>query len=243
MKNITLFALCFCLCKITIAQEDKTYTTNLTVKWVPTGLILGSLSFGGEYNFGRRSSLTAKIGIPVAATHSFEYEGEDADFKMKATSFLAGYRIYLSKKHMKGLYVEPFFKYVYHTSEGSASSTLNDRPAKMNFFNNYNGVGIGAQLGAQFMIGKRFVIDLFFLGPEINAASNKFRSVETSSLIPWTEFEAADARRDILDFIDQFPFLRNKTEVMVDNNNKTVTANFKGALPGIRTGISFGLAF
>jgi hypothetical protein len=113
----------------------------------------------------------------------------------------------------------------------------------MNFFNNYNGVGVGAQLGAQFMIGKRFVIDLFFLGPELNAASNKFRSVESASLIPWTEIEAAEARRDILDFINQFPFLRKKTQIMVDSNNRTVTANFKGALPGLRTGISFGLAF
>jgi hypothetical protein len=30
---------------------------------------------------------------------------------------------------------------------------------------------------------------------------------------------------------------------MVDQNNKTVMANFKGALPGYRIGVSFGFAF
>jgi hypothetical protein len=32
-------------------------------------------------------------------------------------------------------------------------------------------------------------------------------------------------------------------DVMVDPNNKTVKANFKGALPGYRIGVSFGYTF
>jgi len=241
--NIFLLLLSFLLFSSVEAQEENIPTTNLTVKWATTGLIMGSLSFAGEYNFGVRSSLTVKIGIPVKATHSFQYEGDDADFEMRATSFLAGYRMYFSRKHMKGLYFEPYFKYVHHTSDGAASSSLNFRPVTMNFLNNYNGAGVGAQLGAQFIVGKRFVIDLFFLGPELNSSSNKFRASESGSVLPWTPLEAEEARRDILDFVNQFPFLKNNTNVMVDNSNRTVTANFKGALPGIRTGVSFGIAF
>jgi hypothetical protein len=64
---------------------------------------------------------------------AFKYEDDDAKFQMKATSFLAGYRMYLSAKHMKGLYFEPFFKYVYHTSDGSASTSLNNRPCPNEF--------------------------------------------------------------------------------------------------------------
>jgi hypothetical protein len=216
---------------------------NISVKWAPTGLILGSASLQAEYNFGSRNSLTAKIGLPVRVKHTFTYDDGDAGFTMKATSFLAGYRTYLSKKHMRGLYWEPFFKYVNHTSEGIGAGTLYNRSAQFSFTNNYNGVGFGVQLGTQFFIGKRFVLDLFFLGPEINSASNSFKASEISNTTPWTYYEAKDAEHSIREFIDQFPFVRNHTTVMVDKENKRVNADFKGAMPGIRAGFSVGFSF
>lgn len=187
--------------------------------------------------------MTAKIGLPVKAHHSFTYDGHDADFNMRATSFLAGYRTYFSKKHLKGLYYEPFFKYVHHTSEGTGKGTLSNRTAIFSFTNDYNGIGAGVQLGAQFFIGKRFVIDLFFLGLEINSATNSFKSNEVSNTVEWSYVDAHEAEREIREFIDQFPFIRNRTNVMVDKENKWVNAEFKGALPGVRTGISIGIAF
>ncbi|HEY0354586.1 MAG TPA: hypothetical protein VGC29_00200, partial [Flavisolibacter sp.] len=65
----------------------------------------------------------------------------------------------------------------------------------------------------------------------------------TSDAIPWTSLEASEAENDIREFIDKFPFIRNKVNVMVDKDNKTVTADFKGAIPGYRAGGSFGIAF
>jgi hypothetical protein len=203
---------------------------------------MGNISLHGEYNFGK-NSLTAKLGIPKSSEHSLEYDDRDALFHVKATSFMAGYRIYLSKKHMRGFYFEPFFKYVHHSAEGTGNAVLDGENVVMDFTNNYDGVGAGAQLGVQFMIKNKVVIDLFFLGPEINAARNKFRSVETSDAIPWTDIQADEAENDIREFIDKFPFIRNKVNVMVDQANKTVVADFKGALPGIRSGISVGIAF
>lgn len=220
--------------------QVKNPESHIDLKWAPTGLLLGSVSLQAEYNFGK-NSLTAKIGIPVSVNHSFQYADKNADFSMRATSFLAGYRTYLSRKQMKGLYFEPFFKYVHHASEGTGTATLSSKPVVMNFTNDYNAIGMGAQLGAQFLIGKRFVIDLFFLGPEINSARNNLKAVEVSSMLPWTSSDATEARQDILDFVDQFPFIRNKVNVMVDQNNKTVKADFKGALPGYRIGVSFGV--
>lgn len=243
MRKTSILLVCIFFYVISVAQEKAAYRPAITVKWAPTGLILGSLSFQGEYNFGGRSSLTAKIGIPVNARHSFDYEGEDAKFGLKATSFLAGYRMYLSKNHLHGLYFEPYFKYVNHTSEGSAVTTLDGRKLRMNFSNDYSGGGVGAQLGAQFLISKRFVVDFFFLGPEINSAKNNFKAYETGSMIEWNAEEGAEAHADIKDFIDDFPFIRNKTNVRVDEENRSVMANFKGALPGFRIGVSFGIAF
>jgi cellobiose-specific phosphotransferase system component IIB len=224
-------------------KTTSTFTPNSTVKWAPTGLAVGSLSIQGEYAVGKRTSLTAKIGLPVAADYNIDFDGDDAAFTLKATSFMAGYRIYLSRQQLKGVYFEPFFKYVHHSAEGTNNTSLAARNVTMFLTNDYNAFGVGAQLGAQFRVAKRFVIDLFLIGPEINSASNNFKARETSSIIPWTMIEAQDAERQVKDFIDDFPFVRNHTTVVVDRDNKTVHADFKGALPGFRTGVSFGFAF
>lgn len=228
-------AVLFILANNSLAQQ-------IGLKWVPTGLVLGNIGFQGEYNFGK-NSLTAKIGIPVSKHQTFEYDGKDADFYMKAVSFLAGYRTYLSKKHMKGLYLEPYFKYVHHSSEGTGQAVLNSDKVIMNFTNDYNAAGVGAQLGVQFMISRRIVVDFFFLGPEINSAKNTFKALETSTTLPWTSIQATEAEEDIRDFIDQFPIIRNRTDIKVDQAKKAVMAHFKGGLPGYRVGISFGVAF
>jgi hypothetical protein len=231
------------LCASTLqAQNEQEFNPKITVKWAPTGLVLGNISLQGEYNFGGKNSLTAKIGLPVKAHHTLQYQDKDADFKMKATSFLAGYRTYFSKKRLSGLYFEPYFKYVHHTAEGTGSGTLNARQVIMSFNNEYNGAGVGAQLGTQFRIGKRVVLDLFFLGPEINSSRNNFKAQETTASLPWTSSEAADAEKNIRDFIDKFPFVRNNTDIVVDRQNRVVFADFKGALPGYRIGFSFGVA-
>jgi hypothetical protein len=222
------------------AQENL--PPKIAVKWAPTGLFLGSVSLQGEYSFGKHS-LTVKLGVPATAHHSFTYQDKDANFAMKATSFLAGYRTYLSKNQLKGLYFEPYFKYVHQTAEGVGNGTLSGEPVAMDFTNDYNGLGIGAQLGAQFLIGKHFVIDLFFLGPEINSARDNFKAVEISNTLPWTSVQADEAEKDIRDFVNKFPFIRNKVGVMVDKTSRSVTTNFEGALPGFRAGVSFGVAF
>lgn len=244
MKNTFCLWLVLCATLPAFSQDpSNTPQNNVSVKWAPTGLLLGSASVQAEYNFGSRNALTAKIGFPVNVKHTLTYDDGNAGFSMKATSFLAGYRTYLSRKHMRGFYYEPFFKYVHHTSEGIGRGTLYNRHAAFSFTNNYNGVGVGIQLGTQFLIGKKLVLDLFFLGPEINSASNSFKASEISSPAQWSYYEAKDAEHEIREFIDQFPFIRNNTTVMVDRENKRVNADFKGALPGIRAGFSVGFTF
>jgi hypothetical protein len=241
MKKFSLFFLSTITACIVLAQSSGV-KPNIAIKWAPTGIVFGNISLLGEYNFGK-NSLTAKIGLPLNKHQTFKFDDKDVNFSMKAISFLAGYRSYLSKKHMKGLYFEPYFKYVHHTSEGVGNAVLQSDPVMMDFTNAYNGVGIGAQLGIQFLIAKKVVIDFFFLGPEINSSRNNFKAIETSSTIPWTYAKADEAEQDIRDFINKFPFIRNKTNIRVDQANKTVMADFRGALPGYRIGVSFGYAF
>jgi hypothetical protein len=161
---------------------------------------------------------------------------------MKAFSFLAGYRKYLSKQVLKGLYVEPFFTYVHHTSDGIGEGKLNNQSVTMDFTNAYNGIGVGVQLGSQFIIAKRFVIDLFFLGPQLTSSTNNFRAIDYNDSAAWNAIQADEAENDIRKFLNQFPFIKNKVNVHVDKPNRAVTADFKGALVGIRFGVSIGMA-
>lgn len=241
MRKITLTAfLCLSLLSRSHSQDA---VPNITVKWAPTALVTGNLNLQAEYNFGGKHSLTASLGLPVTAKHAFTYQGNDANFQVKTSTFLAGYRTYLSQKHLSGMYFEPYFKYAHLSGDGTGTGTLDYRTAKFNFVNEYNGIGIGAQLGAQFLIGNRFTIDLFFLGPELNYATNHFKAIEVNFTRPWTEREALQAQLEVNRFINQFPFIRNRTKIMVDKDSRTILAQFRGAIPGIRTGVSFGVAF
>jgi len=170
-----LIVLCLFLHSV-FAQRE--FEPTATLKWAPTGLILDDLSFQGEHGFFNKSSLTAKIGLPFNRSYRANFDGHEVTMSMKAFSFLAGYRKYLSKQMLKGFYIEPFFTYAHHLSDGIGEGSLDNQPVTMDFTNAYNGVGIGVQLGSQFIIAKRFVIDLFFLGPQITSSTNNFRAID-----------------------------------------------------------------
>src|ERR1044072_4002728 len=85
-----------------INAQEKAFEPKITLKWAPTGLILGNVSFQAEYSLLTKSSLTAKIGVPLGWSHDANFDGREVDMQMKAVSFLAGFRRYLSKQVMQG---------------------------------------------------------------------------------------------------------------------------------------------
>ncbi len=240
VKKITHLTILLLFLQSVYAQKD--FEPKITVKWAPTGLIMGDASFQGEYSFLKKSSLTAKLGVPCNRHYHANFDGHDVDMSMKAFSFLAGYRKYLSKQVLKGFYVEPFFTYVHHTSDGTGEGKLDNQSVTMDFTNAYNGIGVGVQLGSQFILAKRFVIDLFFFGPQLTASTNNFRAIDYNDSAAWNTIQADEAENDIEKFLNQFPFIKNKVNVRVDKPNRAVTANFKGALVGVRFGVSIGIA-
>jgi len=242
MKKLTTLILSLPLCYFSFAQ-DKAYDPIIAVKWAPTGLLVGNVSVQGEYSFNKKVSLTAKLGVPLGKNYHAKFHGREIDINMKAFSFLTGYRLYLSKRKLQGLYFEPYFKYVHQTAGGLGETTLDNQQVVLNFTNTYNAFGFGAQLGAQFFVYKKFLIDIFFLGPEINSVNNSFRAVDPQGSESWTNIEASQAEQDIYNFLNQYPFIKNKVDVKVDKPNKSVNADFNGWAAGIRCGFSIGFAF
>jgi hypothetical protein len=234
--------ICFLLLLSIVFNSSLQAQRKVALKWAPTGLLAGNISILGEFKVTKHSSLTAKIGTPSQRTYTSKYNNQDASFSLKATSFLAGYRIYMSHKSLRGFYFEPYFKYVHHTGEGSGNSTLNSQPVVMNFKSDYTGSGIGIQSGFQFMIAKRIVFDFYFLGPEINSSDVSFKTIEVTNTLPWNSAQTTQAQQDAKDFLDKIPVIGKKVSLTVDANNRTVIASYKGLLPGIRTGIAIGIA-
>jgi hypothetical protein len=104
----------------------------------------------------------------------------------------------------------------------------------------FSSVGVGAQLGVQFMIAKRVTFDFFFLGPEANTVKHTMVMRDLSSTA-WDASMAADAQDEANKMVDDLPIVGKKLQIAVDANKKTITSDYSGFLPGIRFGLSVGV--
>ena len=224
-------------------EEVPSFDKSYVIKVAPAGFWLGKIGLGGEYNFKKKNSITLNLGIPVEKTLKVSIDDEKRNLKIKTLSAMAGYRMYLGKRPMRGLYFEPYLKYV--DNEFVTTTTVeidgSDRPFVI--ASDYSGFGVGAQLGVQFMIAKKVVFDFYFLGPEGNMAKHRLLAQETGPGLPWSNSEAEDAEEQIEDFIDDIPLLKENEEVTVDAISRNVKMKYNGFLPGFRLGISIGIRF
>lgn len=239
MKRNLLLIICFLVIIKGFTQER----TGFIPKWAPGSLAAGKITVGGEYNFKPRKSIDFMVGIPVSITHNIDYDGTNSDMTFKGFSALLGYRYYTGKRTASGLYLEPYAKFVKQEATGVLEGRLMSQKALFDTRADYKGIGIGLQLGYQFLVRDRFAIDFYFAGPEGNYVEFNTLSKDISSNLPWTEQQAQEAERDIVELIEDVPIIGKKTTVHVDNNTKEVDVNFTGLLPSFRFGVSFGWRF
>src|SRR5882724_3853908 len=169
--NRTLLLVTLMLSTLAVsAQEDKkatkTYKPSVAVKFAPAGLVAGKITFGGEFNFKHKQSITLLAGVPFDKTYPISYQGNTSNLTMHAGSVMAGYRYYLGKKDMSGFYVEPYAKYLKMQAKGPINGNIGSRTAVFDSQFDYSGFGAGIQLGVQFMIAKTVTLDFFFAGAE-----------------------------------------------------------------------------
>ena len=225
------------------ADSSLRFQSFKTVKWNPAALAFGKISLSGEYYFKNRHSITLSLGIPTEITTKWKIEGEKRKVTMKSFSVMAGYRKYLKKDDMQGLYFEPYIKYA--DSEGSSPyiDQLSTDKTPYLLSSDYSGVGAGAQLGIQFLFAKKLMLDFFFLGPEVNFSKWNIH-LQDQGNYSWDAQDAAEALEILNNIIDDLPrFFSENVEPSVDAQTKTVTAKYKGLLPGFRVGFSIGYRF
>src|SRR4030095_6271082 len=245
MKKALLVTSCFLVVISCFSQDEEDrsdfYTDrSLILKWSPSSLSTGKITVGGEYNFKKKNSLEVFFGIPVAKNHKLDYDNNSSTLSTKGFSFLAGYRYYFGKKPHSGMYIEPYYKYLHYQASGMIHGDLNGESASFDTHLDYKGMGLGAQIGVQFLIAKRICLDFFILGPEANSAKFYTTATDVSSTIPWTTVDADEAEQDIKDVLKDIPLVGKKIGVQVDQNATTVTTSYKGFVPGLRFGASIG---
>jgi hypothetical protein len=216
------------------------FETSYIIKWNPASLAFGKVGLQGEYNWKNKKSFTLGIGIPVEMTIGYDNDGKREKLYTRTFSAMGGYRFYLGKNNMKGFYFEPYLKYVKNKWTSDITDELDNTPTVFATTSKYSGFGVGAQLGAQFLIGRKIVIDLFFLGPEANMSKHDLIVTDITSTSPWDTQDAIEAQVTIESVFRDEPFIGKKIKINVDANSRTVTSNFEGFLPGIRTGVSIG---
>lgn len=239
----SLLTLCSLYVITVQAQEGPVFHPSTLVKWAPASLLAGKISVGSEYNFAPRRSLTLNIGFPARRNLTANIDNADRSLSVKSFSALAGYRMYLGKKPMTGFYFEPFLHYLKGNSTTATDFSISGQNKNFNLNGDYSGFGLGAQLGLQFMIAGTVVFDWFIVGPQANLSNFSLLAQETGNGAAWDAGAATDAQNEIDNFINDIPFIKNKTDIQVNTNARNVKASYKGFLPGFRTGLSLGIRF
>lgn len=218
-------------------------------KFLPVNLALNSLSFEYERMINPKNSFEFGLGIPMNQTFvnkfSMDWSEEDdmdiSNDKLGIFSLRAAFRHYTGKSmNPKGFYYSPYLKYQSISATANNIRTVDDDEEPFSYAEDYdaemNTIGIGLQLGYQFLIAKRVALDVYFLGLE-GGILNAKGTVRSSDLEQVPEIEA-----DIQEAIDDLPsFLRDKVDVSSSGN----TVKIKGsniAYPWARIGISIGIA-
>lgn len=245
MKKLYLLpVLAFGFFNATAQTEYKpTPKSSVVIKLAPASLLAGKIGFGGEINDGDKTSCTIYAGMPYASTFNWTIDGTARTLTTKTYSVMAGYRVYVGKKNLQGFYIEPYFKCVDNKISTSAEYMIGKSNMNFNITSNYHGVGIGGQLGYQFLIAKKISIDWYLIGPEANSCKYEFLARPMNNVMVWDEVAIDDARIELTRFVRDIPVIGEKTSINVNGDARTVNAVYRGLMPGFRTGISFGFRF
>ncbi len=215
-----------------------------------TSILLKNYSLQYERILNRKFSIAVQYRTMPATTIPFQKlilkaVGDDdpdtkkiiEDFRMSNYAITPEVRFYVGKKgYGRGFYIAPFYRYasfttndlnVFYTDENDVESSI-----KLSGKLNANTGGI--LFGVQKFLGKRIVLDTWFLGPHFGAGKGDFSGVSSK---PLTQSEQDDLRRQLEDI--DIPL----TDKTVNVNANGATLKLDGPWGGIRGGISLGVKF
>ena len=208
---------------------------NLT-SWI---LYSNGVQINYERLLSKKRSITVFGGIiefpmpSIIANSSLNF---DKDRKKSGFALGSEYRFYLAKENKydapHGVYLAPFVSFYHFNSERNGHDSTNQNNLTLNTTMDF--LNIGGELGYQFVIKRRFVIDCVMFGPAI---SSYYFSLKLNGS---TSGDYSEQVQAILDAMKQkFPLLKD-----LSNGEKVSTSGISNFWSlGFRYAIHIGYRF
>ena len=192
-----------------------------------------SLALNGSYMLKRTlpfySIENAKVFFDEETTTDIDIEEHVTGY-----SFFPEYRFYMGKKKNapEGFYVAPYFRYNHYNFEFIGPYEGH----KATFSGVYSSIGGGIQLGMQWLINDFLSLDLQIIGLGINSNNLDARFKTDNKTADYGQ-----VKQDIEVDVEEVPILGGQMEVTATSDYVEGKGSF--ILPGIRGGLSIGIAF
>jgi hypothetical protein len=231
-KCLVLFLLFFTFSGF--AQEN-------VIKMGVTGVNYGDFSLSYERAVTPKSAINFTIGYlnPNASLFNFLEETDSSSgmtLRELGTGFHTSfdYKFYTGKNEgIKGFYIAPYLRFLNY------NSTFSDK-IDTTYFDvdlRFSSIGLGFQLGYQWIVFDKVSIDWYFLG--VNCAYMFPKVVYTTA--NKSSFDYSSIKDDVSEVLDAFSYLQKN--LIQESSSKNLTNWLPAFVPGIRTGISIGYAF
>jgi hypothetical protein len=157
-----------------VLNQEKVYKNTLKVNVTSWILYSNGVQLNYERVLSKKRSITLYGGIiqfPMPSVISNSSMTFNSEKKKSGFSIGSEYRFYLSKENKydapRGVYLAPFVSFYHFNNERTGRDTLNSDFLILNTSISF--LNIGGELGYQFVIKKRFVIDCVMLGPALSS--------------------------------------------------------------------------
>jgi hypothetical protein len=182
VKNFTILFIVFVLSVHSKAQvsdsakviKEKEYNNTIKINLTSWILYSNGVQLNYERILSKKRSFTIFGGIiqfPVPSAIANSSITFDNNTKSSGYTFGADYRFYLAKENKyaapHGIYLAPFISYYHFNVQRTGHDTTNQDNLTLNA--SFGFVNIGGEMGYQFVIKNRFVIDCVLLGPALSS--------------------------------------------------------------------------
>ena len=250
MKKIFIIGTFMLMCQQSFAQEKVT-TKEFDKNHIKLNLFALPLrSFSLQCERGLNENISIAMGLRLQPKGSIPFKSSiksafDADtidinfidnVKMSSWAITPEFRYYFGKRPLNGFYIAPFIRIQGFNMDWQHTFTEDDGTKRqIDFTGKATGFSGGLLLGAQWHVGKRFLIDWWLLGPCYGSFKvNLNAQTDLSDLVP-------DDKAELKAEIEDMGVQGSKFTATV--NNTGVKADGRVPLPGIRTGLCIGYTF
>lgn len=225
---------------ILLVSTSFVHAQQGAVKLNLLGLAFNNVTASFEYVLSENQSLILEGTYKIPGDFASIITNNSSEISTSEISGFAirpEYRMYTSSNETpKGFYFAPYINY--NRSNLEFTGTYQEEPASGT--GKITAVGPGIQIGNQWIIGDRIVLDWNLLGISLNRYKLSTTITPDNSAVDLTQFN-----NDIVESVTEIPILGNRIEkrIQVDEATNTLSANVPFWFAGLRTGFSVGVLF